>query len=213
MELWINDLLLFSSWLAYIISIGFLLKFKNWSSDKYVRALFGLLGISLITDVVCFIVANYGIHTTPFQFVYIILSSIITLNIYRIHFKKTKIFILLIIIFELFTIYTLLIHDGLIGGINLPYLFLIIIVLAMSVAYFYRLFKKMDIPLLTDNFFFWMNSAFMVYFGTTLFLYLFENVLTDPSMGIYLYTWPIQIVATIIFNCILIRGIWVTRRI
>lgn len=98
--------------------------------------------------------------------------------------------------------------SGLYAIDSTAYLLLSISGVAISMYYYYCMFDKpetgrvMKIPL------FWINGAFLFYFGSTIFLSLFEEYIRSNGIGLISLLWPIQIIATIILNTLIVIGLY-----
>jgi hypothetical protein len=86
-----------------------------------------------------------------------------------------------------------------------------LIIGGLAVLYFQSVFRQLEIPFLPDHYFFWINSALLFYFGTTLFITLFEDVLRYSWQTTYYMLWPIQLISNTLRNIILSVGLWKTR--
>lgn len=100
-------------------------------------------------------------------------------------------------------------------GVHLvdPYLILSLLMIALSVYYFHSVFSALEIENITHHYFFWINSAMLVFFGSTIFITLFESFIDAFDSEMYIVVWPVQLFATALFNVILAKGIWVTKQI
>lgn len=91
-------------------------------------------------------------------------------------------------------------------------IFLTLYTILLSSIYFYKVYTEMKITNLFQDGLFWVNSAFLIYFSSTFYVSLFEEYIRSEDLNLLYYTWPIQLVSTIIFNVILSRGIWLMRK-
>lgn len=81
-------------------------------------------------------------------------------------------------------------------------------VLGFAVYYFVYIFQKAEIPVLTQYYFFWFNTAFIWYFTTNLFVSGAEHAFVNPSRGILNFLWGYHLVSNIVYNILLATGVW-----
>lgn len=87
----------------------------------------------------------------------------------------------------------------------------LLIVLAL-LFFFYR----MNVIQSRDEIFdylFWVNSAVLIYFGSTIILTLFEDMIINIPQEIYNSIWIIQLIASLAFVFMISKGIWTARKI
>lgn len=210
----IYDLLLYLSWIAYIVAISTVVYTRSRSLSFTEKLLLLFLIFGILVDWVGFALIFIKIDTNLLVYFY---SVFILPIIYFIYSGQIQSYSVKLI---LGTITLLHVFFGLIYFLHYPklimsdflYSIVEIIVIFLAFFYLYQVLKRLEINNLTHHFFFWINSAFMIYFGMCFFLYLFEGILrSDPEL--FFYTWHIQLVATILMNLTLIIGAWKTRRI
>jgi hypothetical protein len=215
-----NDLIL-DGLIHLVILIGFLpfilllVVKKNSLAPKNIhRALVLLCLISIFSDLICYISAPIFKNNNPIIHVYEILSGAVILHIYKLNFtneKTKKIIQLLLFIFVSFSIFLFFYKDGFIFDNTESTISLKIIVILLSIYYFITLFYELKIRSLKNYYFFWINAAFLFYSSTTFYLFLFEDFVMLGTNEYYL--WPIQLIATIIFNLLLSKGIWAMKKL
>ena len=72
--------------------------------------------------------------------------------------------------------------------------------------------NTLEIIELTKHLPFWISSAMLIYFGSTIFFSLFEEILRGSDNWVFYYTFQIQLSATILFNILITIGLWRTRQ-
>lgn len=87
-----------------------------------------------------------------------------------------------------------------------------LVIISLSVYYFYKVFMDMEIVKLTKHYFFWINSGFLIYFTATFFVMLFEEFIREGSQEMTHFLWVIQLISNIIFSTLLIIGICKVKR-
>jgi hypothetical protein len=208
------DILMYTSALSYIIPLYLLINDKTLSIILKVLSLF--LVLSLATEFVSFYAIN--IQHKDNKWVLHIYTLICQFNLslfywFLIQNRVIRIFILAFnCLFLLFFIYNIqFITDNLMRA-QLAYLLSSMFLICISSFYFYKVYTEMKITNLFQDGLFWINSAFLIYFSSTFYVSLFEEYIRSEDLNLLYYTWPIQLVSTIIFNVILSRGIWLMRK-
>jgi hypothetical protein len=87
-----------------------------------------------------------------------------------------------------------------------------IIVFIMAFFYFFKAINELKFRRITDDIHFYINFAFLFYFGTTFFFALFEAYIRSISIDVADYSYYVLFISNIIFNLILSSGLWLTRR-
>lgn len=81
------------------------------------------------------------------------------------------------------------------------------IIMILGITYFFKVFSDLNIPRLTDHYYFWLNSAFLLYFSTSLFLFIFKSYIRSLSIDGATSLWLIHLLINIIYNILLTIGI------
>jgi hypothetical protein len=76
-------------------------------------------------------------------------------------------------------------------------------VIMLSIIFFFNVFTDLEIPTLTNYPFFWLNSAFLVYFGVAFFLFLFNNAAKDFDKAIVYFLTAIHHIVNITYNILI----------
>lgn len=208
------DILMYTSALSYIIPLFLLISHKTLSYP--LKVLFVFIVLSLTTEIVSFYVINI-LHNDN-NWVLHAYTLICQLNLslfywFLIQNIVLRIFILAFnCLFLLFIINNIqFVTDNLMRA-QLAYLLSSLFLICISSFYFYKVYTEMKIANLFQDGLFWVNSAFLIYFSSTFYVSLFEDYIRSEDSNLLYYTWPIQLVSTIIFNVILSRGIWLMRK-
>jgi hypothetical protein len=174
------------------------------------KALFFYLLLTLTTEISSILLANKGFTNFWTLNLFTILEFILVSLIYAYEFniQKNKLFLLLVAAF-IVTAAIQFSHDS----SNSITLFIEgMILVTFSAVYFFKVFSDLKIPRLTNYYFFWLNSAFLIYFTVPFFLLLFENFVRTTDLSLAFLLWPIQLVTNISFNTLLSIGIWKIRQ-
>ena len=193
---------------SVIVPITFSL-IKLSAFNKQLKALFIYLLLSLINDSICFAMFLMNQETLIPIEIYSTLQCFLIFYIFSKEFKLSTpiITIAQLIMFCLFGL-TFIIPNLKFEIIEGAESFLIC---SLAFYFFYKVFKKLLIPVLTEYYFFWVNTAFLFYFGTTFILVLFDFYIRNSgNIGVLL--WSIQLMTNIIHNFLLTIGIWKVQK-
>lgn len=208
------DILMYTSALSYIVPVYLLLKDKTLSRILKVLSLF--LVLSLATEFVSFYVIN--IQHKDNKWVLNLYTLICQLNLSLFYWmlnqsRLIRIFVLTFnIVFLFLFICNIQMFNSQVFDNQLAYILSSLFLITISVLYFKKIYFEMKIANLFQDGLFWVNSAFLIYFSSTFYVSLFEEYIRSEDLNLLYYTWPIQLVSTIIFNVILSRGIWLMRK-
>lgn len=86
-----------------------------------------------------------------------------------------------------------------------------ILIITLGILYFHKIFTDLDIPKLTNYYYFWLNSAFLLYFSTALFLFLFKSYIKKMD-ELAPFLWSIHLIINITYNILLAIGICKHRK-
>lgn len=78
-----------------------------------------------------------------------------------------------------------------------------VIIIFFCILYFFKEFYDLNKPKLTDYWFFWLNSSFLLYFGTSLFIFLFKSYFYELSVTIISFLWSIHLIVNITNNSLI----------
>ena len=84
--------------------------------------------------------------------------------------------------------------------------------IAFSVYYFFKQLNIIEEIKITATPKFWVFSGFLIYFGGTLVLSLFYDLMIGLPPIVIAYVWPVMNVMTILFHITLIKAIWTMRK-
>lgn len=143
-------------------------------------------------------------------FIYNVVEGLFIIWLYYTIFESTMLKHVLRILFILYLTLAVLVQLGYISYEVLSATESLVI-LSLCVYYFYTVIAELSIPVLTDYYFFWINSALLFYFGTNLFISFFENYIRYLGNQAQASLWSIHLISGIIFNLLLAMGIWKAR--
>lgn len=82
------------------------------------------------------------------------------------------------------------------------------LMMVLSLSFFYKVHREMNIPRLRDYSFMLVNSAILVYFSTALILFLSADFIDNCPRHIFLVLWGMHDIVNIIYNSLFAIGIW-----
>lgn len=88
-----------------------------------------------------------------------------------------------------------------------------IVFIIYSLSAFFFVMKKLMYSDLLNSYFFWINTAVLIYFAGNLFLFLFSNHLQQSDHAQYLALYNIHSVTNIIYYILITIGFWKAARI
>lgn len=192
-----------------LIPLLMLIVKRSWKSHSILNILLFYLILSFSTDLIClsFIVKKYNNVIID---IYATLEVVLILIIYQLNWQKIKstnllkVLILLILLLSVLTFFYT--HYPWLSVLNNVSRALVIIFVSM--IYYFDLIEKYKGPILTDYYFFWLNTAFFVYFSGFLSILLFKNyILSTHSSQQVKSLWNLHNLFHILFNCLLAIGI------
>ena len=86
------------------------------------------------------------------------------------------------------------------------------LVICLTLLYFYEMLQRQEEERLEHNPTFWFNTAFLIYFASTQFLFLFNNlILSTYSKEISNLFWKVHAFVCTLYYLLLAVGIWKVR--
>ena len=82
------------------------------------------------------------------------------------------------------------------------------VMIALSVYFFYKIQSELNIPSLNQYPFFWFNCAILIYFGTSLILFLCGDYLDKCDIKEFQVLWSLHFIGNIIYNILFAIGLW-----
>ncbi|MEN9998485.1 MAG: hypothetical protein RI922_1475 [Bacteroidota bacterium] len=210
------DFLVFSSVISYLLP--FILSIKKiifGIRNDELRILFLISIVSFLSEVCSFSFIYFlKLSNNSIVQVYTLIMIGLIYRYYRkkvlLAFKNIHGYILVVmLVYMLFFFF----YDCGFNKMNVfANIFLTLYTILLASIYFYKVYTEMKITNLFQDGLFWINSAFLIYFSSTFYVSLFEEYIRSENSDLLYYTWPIQLVSTMIFNVILSRGIWLMKK-
>ena len=153
-------------------------------------------------------------NNIPFFYFFVILQFLFFLRIYFVEVSISSaqnFFRLLAVTFPAFAVVTTLVNG--ISSYN-PYVKATenLLLIGLSVYYFYYLNKTLPILYLERFYMFWINTGILIYFSGTLLLFALGEYLTELAQPLSLQLWNIHLLLNILLNLFFSVAFWVNRR-
>lgn len=185
-------------------------------STKIKVSLLVILFSSLISDVVCLVLSYNGINNNFVIHYYTLIAGLSFLFYYKsvINKKWMKYFFWISSIsFILVNFLESFWYSDIYTANTIAFSSLSVLLIVLALLFF---FYRMNVIQSRDEIFdylFWVNSAVLIYFGSTIILTLFEDMIINIPQEIYNSIWIIQLIASLAFVFMISKGIWTARKI
>jgi hypothetical protein len=179
-------------------------------------SLFIYVFISFIADIIgLYLINDYEIRTT-FQYFFTIFEILVISTMYlaivtNVYFKLS--IKLLSLLFIVFNILYLLFSKSFLKSFYYFEQIEAFLIVIYSISYLYEKIKNSDLLNVSENYFFWINSAFLMHFGSIFILVLFmplfdtANTYNMNILGLY-YN-----LISLLFQTFLTIGVWKIKRV
>lgn len=180
---------------------------------SFLWVLFGYSVLSLITETVATILAHFHHPTYLVHHCFTVLECSTFVYLYLNKFDaptSKKIILLLYLLFLLIAFIVLIVQSGFnrsdIVVSSLSAVFLV----CLAAAYFYNAANDETHKRMTDDYFFWISTAVMLYFCMAFLFFLFTDYI--EKRGIRTVYYSLQWVVNIMYNVLLGVGIWKVKQ-
>lgn len=201
------DNLMYASWVLYICAACLIFWRRNHLNVKGINFLAGFLLLSPIADIISIVFARLYHNNLIILDLYSLTAGTLLLLFFSRQLNglyRKLVFLILALFWVSWSVETFA-NVGTFNLNNLSYAFLSVCVVSITIYSLLADVREYSV------FFYWINSALLLYYGSTLMFTFFQNhVLTKEA---FFMVWPIQVIANIIINTILILGIWRTARV
>jgi len=204
------DILVFLSISSVLIPIFFSIKYYR-AFNLELKALFLLLLISFLCDVISLIFAFNGIHNAIIMNLFSLFHGILAVFIiYKSLFTGSqivkKVYLAIYYLITAISIISLFKHDSFENSDLATNLLFGIFIIIGCLFFYYFLLKEMVVESLRKYYFFWIITAFFLSKCLSLFISISEDYITDVNNGAY-FLWVIQMISNIGFNLLAAIGI------
>ncbi|MDX2174387.1 MAG: hypothetical protein SFY56_14895 [Bacteroidota bacterium] len=201
--------------LSPIVPILYCIK-KRSAFNNQLKALFLYIVVAIVVDVFSAVFNSFKINRLPLQLCFDIFELLIISYLYWLQFNNRVLkftIVSFVGIYLISIVYFFLTHQNIENIINYADVIEASIIIILSLIFFFKVLADLEIPKLTAYPFFWFNSAFLLYFGTSFFLFLFNNNLRSFNETIVLFLNAIHLLMNICFNTILSIGLCKVKKI
>jgi hypothetical protein len=135
--------------------------------------------------------------------------------IYYMEFKQRlsrRIILLLLLAYLVVAFWTLLYITGFSQPNNIISTLESCLMIGLATSFFYKVNSELNIPRLKEYYFFWLNSAVLIYFSTSFFLFLFDEYLSKYGFKSFYLLYGVHELTNIACNILFAIGIWKTKR-
>lgn len=195
--------------------LGALVKLR--ALNVTLRVLFIYVVICAITEVLNFAfsdasIVNYSILQNTFTVIECLLISGIYYNELRSRRSRSLIF-LFISVYLVISFFALFIFQSFTELNNIITISEGCFLTGLAVSYFYKLNTELNITRLKDHYFFWLNTAVLLYFCTTSVIFLFNTYLENCSVESFQKLYALHLLMNITYNSLLAIAIWKAKKI
>jgi len=170
--------------------------------------LFYLLAASLLSDASSYLLGRNGMNTYPIANAYLLFQFIILAWMYFVEFNHSKLIKYIIFLFLIFFminlvgiqgLYVFNTHSNSVAGL---------ILLAISLYFFYNLLKNLPEENIYQLPMFWISFAVLFYYGGTLLIFLTNNFVIDKSLQSHRLVWILHNFCNIVKNLLFAIALW-----
>ena len=174
-----------------------------------------LLFIVFITECLNKILSYYIDSTYPITRTYTLLEFICLTLFYKLFFKdhvKPYVFYLALVAFTLVALADAFLINSIYRSDTIASATEGIMVLCYSLGAFYLIMRKMLYEDVLKAPFFWINSAYLIYFSGTLFLFVFLNYIIKSQPNYFYQLYFINSLLNLVSYTLISIGFWKTRK-
>jgi hypothetical protein len=189
-----------------------LIKFK--ALGPHLKALSFFLYITAILEVLSLYCASRGINNFFLFHIHTVFEyGCLALVYYYLFNSKIIKRVLLgsIVLVAVFAIADPIFIENIASMNTIPRFINSILLIVLSMLFFYKIFIDMKIFPLGSHPMFWINTGILIYFSGTLFLFIFSNSLMEQSDQTYWESWIIHSILNILLNLFFAIGLWHKR--
>lgn len=169
------------------------------------------LFLSALTEILAAVLAQIKVHNLPLLHVYTIVQFILIARFYGIVLsgfippRLTRWCMYFFIAFSLVnSLFFQTIHTNNTYARTLESL----LAITFSLTLFYRIISEMRIERLENSAIFWINAAFLIYFSSTIFLFVMSNFILPLNTTLNIYLWGLHAVISTFHYILISIGLW-----
>jgi hypothetical protein len=175
-----------------------------------------LLGIIFVASLAATLATHYFVEVRSGNLgssIYQIIKLPVVVLVYYFAKNKNNLapYLVLIGIFEAFALYNLFfLQQKTINSYTM--VFSSVIVILLSIYYFYWLLQKLPTTKLHSLPMFWINSAWIIFYSGNLFLFIFASYLVEVQKDDMLIYWTLHNILAIIESFMIVIALWMDLR-
>jgi len=198
---------------SFVVMLPLLIALWKYNRlDKTQLKLSYLLITILVVESISSVLWSQKINNLPVYHFYSIVEFVLIINIYKDVLSKLfpkNFFYALIIIFSSFAIVNMCYFQSLWTFNSNATTLLGILVIFLSLSYFYALLKEVKYTSLERNPMFWLNAGFLIYFSSNLLLFFINNSMFTKADEVSYLVWGLHAIVNIVLVIFFIIAIWV----
>lgn len=206
--------------IKYVSALSILIPFifciiKYKTLNKVLRVLFLYVIASAFTEGIGFYLLINNIHTYRVQNLFTLIECTFITYIYYIKFERInakRVITIFYLFYAILSYYLLVVKQGYNKQDNILNTMESAFFMALAYSYFYNLTRELDISKLTEYYFTWLNSAFLIYFSSGFVMFLFKEYIENLHLQYFYLVYCLYLIASIAYNIILSIGIWKIKR-
>lgn len=182
--------------------------------NRELRVLFLYIILSVVIEGFGFFAIMKSLPTYTIENSFTLLECfLISLMFYVNLDRKTyrQMILIFFILFSTLAIYLLLVKNGYDKVDNILNTFEAGFFIILTYSYFYSLLKELNISKLTQYYFIWINSAFLIYFNACFLMFLFKEQLEKLEINQFYLVYSLFLIVNLTRNIMLSIGIWKTK--
>lgn len=171
-----------------------------------------LMFVCLIIQTIVSYHARYKINNLWLGHIYVPLEFVLLCNAYRIRLKKVlpqKIMFILLVLFPVLAVLNTIFFQGLSQNNSNMRTLESALLIFLALSYFYALMKDMNFKKPERDPFFWVNTGVLIYLSSSLFLFMYSNILLKYSNALGYLVWDIHILFLTFYYSVIAIGLWI----
>lgn len=182
--------------------------------NKQLRILFIYIVVSALTELLSKVFADTsrsGYYITQNLFTFI--ECICLLTIYSLEYRSRLVNYIITFSFVVFLIlagWDFIVYEN--NSLSTKTTcFESFVMLILSLAYFYKIQVESTIPDLRGSYFFWLNCGILLYFATSLVLFLSLEYLQNSGEESFQKLWSLHLIGNISYNSLITASLWTVK--
>ncbi len=176
------------------------------------RKLFYLIILFSITELIANILWYQKLNNLPIYHFYTIIEFLCIASIYKDALHKLfpkYVFTTVAVVFTIFCIVNMSFFQSMFTFNSNATTTLGLLVIFLTISYFYTLLKEVKYASLERNPMFWLNAGFLIYFSSNLLLFFISNSLSTEAAEVNFLVWGLHAIVNIVLVIFFIIAIWV----